>query len=123
MEQQLNELDQDERTAYFLSSRRSDQNDARKKLLVDIERKLFRYNALLEAYYRQIERTKPSQRNIKSVAYWIKAHKPLAASESEFLTDWNDLIAPEDVAKYGFINVFAANFMAAIKSKLLSKVS
>ena len=43
MENKLNELDNEEKTFYYLSSRRDDLNFARKNLLTEIERKMADY--------------------------------------------------------------------------------
>jgi len=51
-------------------------------------------DALLEAYFRQIERPEVQERNAKSVIHWVRDNKPLVASESTFLGNWRDLVAP-----------------------------
>ena len=51
-------------------------------------------DALLRAYFRHIERPDPEQRNIRSVTRWLQGNKPVVATESTFLNDWNDLTAP-----------------------------
>ncbi len=61
-------------------------------------------------YYRQIERPRPSRRNIESVARWLEGNKPLTVSESSFMDDWNDLVAPADQFDYGSLDAAIANF-------------
>lgn len=49
LEQRLNALDNEETNAFFLSSRRKDQNTGRLSVLADLESKLLEYGLLLIA--------------------------------------------------------------------------
>ncbi|KAL8676743.1 MAG: hypothetical protein Q9186_006762 [Xanthomendoza sp. 1 TL-2023] len=110
LEQKLEEQDAGEQTPYHLSSRRDDRNSNRTALIAEIEAKLPSYDEALQLYYRQIERPRPSRRNIESVARWLEGNKPLIVSESSFLDDWNDLVAPTDHSDYGRLDAAIANF-------------
>ena len=51
-------------------------------------------DTFVDAYFRQIERPKPKDRDIGSVIRWVAGNKPVIARESTFLNDWDDLVAP-----------------------------
>ena len=52
LEQRLNALDSEETNAFFLNSRREDQNAERLSLLAELESKLLEYGLLLVSYFR-----------------------------------------------------------------------
>lgn len=62
----------------------------------------------IQVYYRQLERPAPRKRNIQSMARWLDGNKPLTVSESSFMNDWNDLIAPADQLDYGSLDAAIA---------------
>ena len=133
MEQRLKDLDSEDQTPYHLASRREDRNLARKALVSDIENKLSAYgnsipcvlgiwlsligdtvDGALETYYRQIERPRPKERNIESVARWLEGNKPLSMPESSFMNDWGDFMAPSDRSDHGGLDAAVANLGALL---------
>ncbi|KAI4250640.1 MAG: hypothetical protein LQ352_005325 [Teloschistes flavicans] len=109
LEHKLNDLDAAEQTAFHLNSRRDDQNLARKALITEIEARLHVYDEAMQVYYRQLERPAPRKRNIQSVARWLEGNKPLTVSESSFMNDWNDLVAPADQLDHGSLDAAIAS--------------
>ncbi|KAL8664456.1 MAG: hypothetical protein Q9202_003006 [Teloschistes flavicans] len=109
LEHKLNDLDAAEQTAFHLNSRRDDQNLARKALITEIEARLHVYDEAVQVYYRQLERPAPRKRNIQSVARWLEGNKPLTVSESSFMNDWNDLVAPADQLDHGSFDTAIAS--------------
>lgn len=63
----------------------------------------------MQVYYRQLERPAPRKRNIQSVARWLEGNKPLTVSESSFMNDWNDLVAPADQLDHGSLDAAIAS--------------
>ena len=53
----------------------------------------------------------------------MEGYKPLVEEESQFLKDWNDLIAPDKPMKSGLIENFVSSCAAKLHSNHLLKVS
>lgn len=49
----------------------------------------------METYFRGIERNRPRDSQISSVANWLNGNRPIVAEESRFLDDWEDLACPQ----------------------------
>ncbi|KAI1415017.1 hypothetical protein F5Y13DRAFT_197018 [Hypoxylon sp. FL1857] len=109
IENRLEQIDLEEQTEYFLACRRQDPSDERRELFGKAEKKLAEYNELLACYYRNIERPRPDESNVKSVGNWLDGTKPLVEVESTFLNDWNDLRSPRNPADHGGMDVFLGN--------------
>ena len=79
-------------------------------------------DAMLQAYLQQVERPLPDQRDIKSVTHWLDGNKPLAANESTFLNNWDDLIAPAAPATRSEIETFVGSCAAMLHNRQCSRV-
>ena len=53
-----------------------------------------RTDSLLDDYFKNVRRTKPSKRNLQSVTHWLENTRPLVESESGMLDDFDDLVCP-----------------------------
>lgn len=51
-------------------------------------------DSLLDDYFKNVRRTKPSKRTVQNVSYWLENIRPLVESESAMLDDVNDLVCP-----------------------------
>ncbi|PSN60376.1 hypothetical protein BS50DRAFT_506667, partial [Corynespora cassiicola Philippines] len=101
LQEQLDELDSNEKTAYFLYTRRQDRNVERQDLMLKIGGKLAEYNTLLEGYYRHLERRRPQESQLQSISNWLEGNKPIVPAESAAYTDWEDLVSPHNPSDYG----------------------
>ena len=72
---------------------------------------------MLHSYLQQVERPRPEQRDIESVLNWLKGNKPLVASESTFLNNWDDLIAPAVPTTRSGIETFVGNCAVILRSR------
>lgn len=77
---------------------------------------------MLEAYFRQLERHRPQERNIQSVSNWFMGTKPLVANESTFLNNWDDLVSPMRGVTCTGIETFVGNCAALIRRHWCSSV-
>ena len=66
----------------------------------------FHPDALLESYFRQVERPKVRTELVQNLSFWLDGNKPLAQSESTFLDDWDDLVSPNVPADKGILEYF-----------------
>ncbi|KAM7216771.1 hypothetical protein V8F06_007881 [Rhypophila decipiens] len=108
LESNIEEVDQQENTEYFLATRREDRNERRRLLLLQAEQRLYEYilDKLLESYYKNIDRPRPSDNRVKNVDNWMDGTKPLVQAESTFLDDWDDLRAPNSHDDHGGLDIF-----------------
>jgi len=90
--------------------------------LTEVETHLLDYDRLLSHYYLNIEREVPKQGNVRSISHWLNGNKPLAAKESTFLDDWDDLISPKPRADHGGLDSLLGNFTAALGRFGLAKL-
>ena len=56
------------------------------------------------------------ERNARSVTSWIRDNKPLVAKESSFLTNWEDLVAPNVPNTRTMTEIFIGNCAALLHS-------
>ncbi|KAL2281755.1 hypothetical protein FJTKL_11430 [Diaporthe vaccinii] len=120
LEQQLEQIDSEEQTEYYLSCRRQDLNTKRHALIQEAEVKLNEYNELLASYFDNIRRPKPSEAKVKSVRNWMKGIKPLVEAESTFLCEIDDLRCPENLLKPGGLDVFLERWTHFLPDRLSS---
>ena len=139
LEQELNYLDTTDNNAFSLQSRRSDGNSARHEILAKLDGMLKEYgnfslldntviisnafpDEMLDIYLKQIERERPNERNLNSVAKWLDGNKPFLEEESKFLDNWDDVIGPVHGATRTGIQAFVEDCAAMMQSRRYSSV-
>ena len=79
-------------------------------------------DGMLEMYLKQIERARPQERNLNSVARWLDGNKPLVAEESKFMDDWDDMVGPVSGATRTGIQAVVEECAAMVQSRQYSSV-
>ncbi|MCJ1262903.1 hypothetical protein MMC22_002773 [Lobaria immixta] len=93
LEIQLNDVDAEEDTQLFLSSRRHDQNPKRRQVLADIDDALHAYERAISCYRNMVLLSRPTASSVQSVVNWMDGNKPLVRSESTYLDFREDLVS------------------------------
>lgn len=119
----MNALDAGEVIPYYLCTRREDKNSARGALIREIELKLQEYDVAFDAYHGQLERPRPTDRDIKSVINWFDGNKPLIPAESKIFTDWDDLAAAHRSEEYGIAERLVERIYEFMKSRFRRTVT
>ncbi|KAF2001716.1 hypothetical protein P154DRAFT_619088 [Amniculicola lignicola CBS 123094] len=101
LQEQLDDLDSQEPTAYFLHTLRQDRNTSRRALLSNISEQLTEYNTLLQSFYWHLERKRPRESQLQSISNWLEGNKPMVEAESSAYLDWEDLGSPHNPSDHG----------------------
>ncbi|KAF2176027.1 hypothetical protein K469DRAFT_743122 [Zopfia rhizophila CBS 207.26] len=105
LEQQLEDIDANERAPLFLGSSRDDRNEERSSTISDIDNALADYDNFVERNRRMLESEVAKPRDIRSLQNWVNGNGCLSWEETEYLNHCNDLrsIVPlEDSATVRF---------------------
>ncbi|KAF2005156.1 hypothetical protein P154DRAFT_571370 [Amniculicola lignicola CBS 123094] len=102
LEAQLQELDENEQTQWYLSSRRDDGNSLRAQLLSRLGDELREYENALFSHLRVHTLPSPSSRAKENVQTWMNQYKPLVKSEADFIlkSDLLTLDSTEDRGRF-----------------------
>ncbi|KAF2629496.1 hypothetical protein BU25DRAFT_446986 [Macroventuria anomochaeta] len=91
LEQQLDSVDESERSPLFLGSSRDDQNQKRTALLLEVDAALADYDDFVERSSRMLSGESAKRRDVRSLQNWIEGNGCLSWEESDFLAHCNDL--------------------------------
>ncbi|ENH67509.1 hypothetical protein FOC1_g10010787 [Fusarium oxysporum f. sp. cubense race 1] len=93
LEEQLNQIDQAEKSALFLASRREDRNSDRSVITTKLRSALSTYDELLEGSQRSLKYESPHETYVSSLQRWLSGNSCIARSETKFLKNSDDLLS------------------------------
>ncbi|EXA44297.1 hypothetical protein FOVG_05769 [Fusarium oxysporum f. sp. pisi HDV247] len=93
LEEQLNQIDQAEKSALFLASRREDRNSDRSVITTKLRSALSAYDELLEGSQRSLKYESPHEKYVSSLQRWLSGNSCIARSETKFLKNSDDLLS------------------------------